>query len=768
MDADLRRGLDAVADDPTPAFVRGLEQSLTAVLNEPATPAAVTAVDITDIDPLTLGGPSRCNRWSIALVAAAAVVALLAALVVRSRSSVDPVTPPTTVTTPQPTTATTTALATSVATTVGPPQTTTASSVPTSQTVPVAPASSFWEPVPDSPLAARYGPLVAALGDEVLVIGGLPRDHLGDPLSTLRDGALLSADGTSWRRVADAPVALGTEASAVWTGSELIALAADGSVLSYEPATNRWQQLGRITGAARVYATAGWTGNEMLVGGGLDPSRPRSAEQGSGWERATGAVAFDPSKRAWRTIPAPGPGVDVVGASVWTGTTWVSASAITDSQDPVIATGRLNGAYDPTTNRWRTLPKLPGDVAVGVLLADGDALVVFDTASVQWRLDAGAKAWRREGAVPVNGWASVGKAWIVDGHLGMDTGSGSTNGRLVAYRQSSGAWASVGSPPVSTNDDTIVQTASGRLVGTNGQQAGRMRQFVDPTVGVAPCRSDQLEVTVAKWVAGTRIVLTNRSMSPCTVDGQRPATVEFVAGGGWVTQPPGLATAVATTDGGYLAPNQQALLDITGWLGPTSPSCAVTGPVTGVRFGLADGVPIELDITIDQACPDLTAVAALPQQPASTAATSCASDSLLASTRWLGGASSHGATKIVLTNIGAAACRFVSQPRLQASATKGAPWVDVGPSREPGSVGRPVTPVGAVGPGEFVETIIEGTSGGPYEGGVCPSTTTNLPAAVGYRLAFADGTNVDLRDFTLSGYDCDIQFTELGREPPTA
>jgi hypothetical protein len=243
------------------------------------------------------------HRWLIALAAAAAVVALLAALVARSRSSVAPVAPPTTLTTPQPT-ATTTPAPTAVATTVGPTQTqtATASTVPVPQTVPQAVASSFWESLPDSPLAARYAPLVVALGDEVLVVGGRAREHLNDLLSTRRDGALLNADGTTWRRVADAPVALGGEDVAVWTGSELIALGVDGNALSYEPSADRWQQLGRVIGPPRAYASAVWTGSEMLVAGGLDTSRPRSADQGGGWEHATGSVAFNPSSKSWRTI----------------------------------------------------------------------------------------------------------------------------------------------------------------------------------------------------------------------------------------------------------------------------------------------------------------------------------------------------------------------------------------------------------------------------------------------------------------------------------
>jgi len=760
MDADLRRGLDAVADEPAEAFVQRLERSIAAVLDERPQREAVTEVDVTDSKVSMPGDPRQRHRWPIALAAAAAVAALLAALVVRSRSSIAPVTPPTTVTTPQPT-APTTPPETTVATTVGTSQTTTASSVPLPQTVP----SSFWESLPDSPLAPRYGPLVVALGDDVLVVGGRPRAHLDDPLSTLRDGAMLRADGTAWRHVADAPVALGNEDAAVWTGSELVALSADGVVLSYEPGADSWQELGRVSGPLRAYATAVWTGSEMIVGGGVDTSTPRPADQG-GWERATGAVAFKPSSKSWRTIPAPGSGVDLAGASVWTGTALVRASAITDSQDPVVASGRLDGAYDPAANHWRSLPNLPGDGAVGVLLADGGALVAFDTASVQWRLDDGAKAWRREGVVPVGGWGQVGAAWTVDGHLVIDTGSGGTNGRFVGYRQSSGAWASVGSPPVSTNDDAIVQTASGQLVGTNGQKAGRLRTFNDQTVGVAPCRNDQLEVTVARWVAGTRIVLTNRSTTACTVDGQRPAIVEV---NGVAQTPAAWLSTPSGTDGGYLAPNQQALIDITDWIGPNSDApCAVSGPIISVRFALGSEAPLDVDVAIDKPCPDLSAVAALPQSAATTADAPCTSDSLLASTRWLGGASSHGATKIVLTNIDTATCRFASQPRLQASVTKGGPWVDVvAPSSDSGYMGFTVTPVVALGPGEFAEIVIQGTNPGPYPDGRCPTTTTNLPVAAGYRLAFDDGTTVDLRGFTLAGYDCGILFSGLGHVPPT-
>ncbi len=441
------------------------------------------------------------------------------------------------------------------------------------------------------------------MGDEVLVVGGVDRERYSST-STLRDGAVLTTEGTAWRAIAEAPVAVGAENVASWTGSVLLVLANDGLVLSYDPAADRWDRLGSVVGPTRVYANSAWTGTELLVADGLDLAHPRAADQAGGWARAIGGMAFNPTTPTWRTLPAFG-SVTLSNTSVWTGREWVRAAAPLDSSDPWPRPSGI-GAYDPATDTWRALPALPGDGYVGVLLADHGALIAFDETSTQWRLEDGGIAWTRVGSVPAGENNSVTLAWLVGSTPFVDVGSGTSS--YIAYRQASGAWVGVG--PVGSEGDQgqAVQLASGDVFYVGEQTTSRLRRLVDPTEGVPACRADQL---VASTNASMRIVLTNASSAPCTVAGDRPARVEFHSGAGWQVQPRStFSSSASAAIGGYVGPNEHAEVDVVNRVTVPEEPCPIAGPFDGVRFSLPDGSVVEVAVSIDLPCPQLSTLSA--------------------------------------------------------------------------------------------------------------------------------------------------------------
>lgn len=114
-----------------------------------------------------------------------------------------------------------------------------------------------------------------------------------------------------------------------------------------EPPAASWRPLPEAPIAGRIGAGVVWTGEEMIVWGGI--SRAKDIEA------AADGAAYDPAADSWRTI-APAPrGVlgDVGTAAAWTGTTAVFWAG--NSPDgPAVG-----GVYDPSTDAWRRLPGGP-------------------------------------------------------------------------------------------------------------------------------------------------------------------------------------------------------------------------------------------------------------------------------------------------------------------------------------------------------------------------------------------------------------------------
>jgi hypothetical protein len=238
------------------------------------------------------------------------------------------------------------------------------------------PAGSSWRrlPAPPGDIGDPVARTAVWTGKEMLVWGAFKAGAY-DPVSN------------RWRLLPHAPTGHGI---AVWTGREMIGWGggccgdawSDGS--AYDPATNSWRKLARSPLAPAQHALGAWTGRRLiLVVSGVDPdsgrpyppsfaraasydprtdswrrlpSPPRGAGGVAVWDghellvagATRTAFAFDPAKARWRRL-APAPLSRPASSALWTGTRLV---LLDGPQGP-------GYAYDPGTDRWSTLPRLP-------------------------------------------------------------------------------------------------------------------------------------------------------------------------------------------------------------------------------------------------------------------------------------------------------------------------------------------------------------------------------------------------------------------------
>jgi hypothetical protein len=252
---------------------------------------------------------------------------------------------------------------------VGPPSTVTDPTAPP-ETVATAPSSvatdvgpgSAWVPIAPSPLAEREAPAQVWTGRELIVFGGIAVQ--GTTPIEFGDGAAYDPAADTWRLLGDAgrPDDLVGQASAVWTGEEVLVVAhrnteGDLRVARYDPAADTWTATAQPDVAGRD-TIVHWTGAELVVLGGA-----------SGDTRSTPVgLAYSPTDDSWRVLPDP-PGTP--GISAWTGdhlVTWLQGDP---AAEPVLA------SYDPAADTWRSVvvDGFAADEIPGALVWTGSELL---------------------------------------------------------------------------------------------------------------------------------------------------------------------------------------------------------------------------------------------------------------------------------------------------------------------------------------------------------------------------------------------------------
>jgi Kelch motif len=255
-----------------------------------------------------------------------------------------------------------------------------------------------WQRLPDAPAAASipYDRVAVWTGKQLIVFG-----RTGGP-GKMRNAAFAYAPGTRhWRTLSPPRGPTGSyegALAAVWTG-RLVLVVGPFVALSYEPATNRWRQLPAGPSLGAPSGLLVWTGKEMITWGGgccgdvneggvaYDPATGRwrtlAKAPVAGQQRPLGVwtgkvlivlpglhgddneptrgAAYDPVRDSWRTIASPQQ--ERTGSTVvWDGkeVLVIGGFGAPDQKSGVRSLASVSYAYDPATNRWRTLPPLDG------------------------------------------------------------------------------------------------------------------------------------------------------------------------------------------------------------------------------------------------------------------------------------------------------------------------------------------------------------------------------------------------------------------------
>jgi hypothetical protein len=239
----------------------------------------------------------------------------------------------------------------------------------------------------------RSGWLVATAAAVVMVVLGVTAVRTVD--SGDQKGQVVTAgpdqlsDDPRWLDSARSPLGRRQEATFVWTGREATVWGgiadsgapnsrdigtADGA--AWDPSTDTWRMLPPAPIAPRYSHVGVWTGQEMIVWGGVvNPS----ARPANGLSPNDGA-AYNPVSNTWRPIarsPLPLPSRTTLSTgqqAVWSGTEMLVWGVFAEDDYD-----RSGAAYNPSTDAWRPLPALPGKATPKLLWTSPVVVAVFGT-----------------------------------------------------------------------------------------------------------------------------------------------------------------------------------------------------------------------------------------------------------------------------------------------------------------------------------------------------------------------------------------------------
>lgn len=236
------------------------------------------------------------------------------------------------------------------------------------------PAANRWRRLPKGPSLGAPSGLLVWTGREMLTWGG---GCCGDVSS---EGFAFAPATGAWRRLPKAPVPGQQRPLGAWTGKELVILPGrdpDGKPTggaAYDPVRNTWRQIASPP-QERMGSAVVWDGREVLVVGGWGP-----ADAKTGFRKLVSIpLAYDPATNRWRTLaPMDGGRYGRLDAgAVWTGSRLLLWGGETQARrQEVLAPHGL--AFDPARNAWSALPGAPLNGRVGPAAAwTGTALLVW-------------------------------------------------------------------------------------------------------------------------------------------------------------------------------------------------------------------------------------------------------------------------------------------------------------------------------------------------------------------------------------------------------
>jgi hypothetical protein len=230
-------------------------------------------------------------------------------------------------------------------------------------------AAGSWSDIPSAPIAPRGSASVVWTGRELIVWGGADGAH-GAQLCG--NGATYDPTTKNWRLLPPSPLPPTADASAVWTGTEMVVFGgyvhdspgnfqATSAAAAYDPSANTWRLLPPAPLSPRVSAFVFWSGHQVVVIGGQPAVTGPSGGDGDG-------AAFDPSTNAWRRISTPTAphghrvqwttvvqaGHEGIGFS-----NWFVQHASNPKGTTVITGGSDQFRLDETSDQWRYVPVAP-------------------------------------------------------------------------------------------------------------------------------------------------------------------------------------------------------------------------------------------------------------------------------------------------------------------------------------------------------------------------------------------------------------------------
>lgn len=362
-----------------------------------------------------------------------------------------------------------------------------------SQDRPPAPARGSWQRLmgSESPIPGPQNVAAVATGERVVLIAGVDNRQADVSALTVDPESLVvsrAARPGLWWRFGYTAVAAG-ERVIVWGGCCGPAGRGDrapGAV--YDAVDDRWQPIRSGPAGARAFHTAVWTGSEMIVWGGTRTDGKRVA--------LPGGAAYDLSTHRWRRI-APAPiEARYHHVSVWTGEEMLVWGGVSPRTAPGRTGLRLHydgAAYDPARDRWRILPPVR---FLGILQQPSGRTIPFDTdidlqaawtgrRMIVWNGTRGAlyapprRQWTRIPAPPKDIRPALpgGRiVWTGEELLvwGGSLGGGAFAGSGAAYRPDVDSWHELPAAPITGRDrHAAVWTGAGMLVWGGCCQQGR-------------------------------------------------------------------------------------------------------------------------------------------------------------------------------------------------------------------------------------------------------------------------------------------------------
>jgi N-acetylneuraminic acid mutarotase len=200
----------------------------------------------------------------------------------------------------------------------------------------------------------------------MIVWGGNDRTALSNAGSDLSDGGIYRPADDRWIAI-EGPTHSRNFATAVWTGEEILVWGGTSSSVPQSstlalsggyrlnPRTGRIRSVSAVNAPTpRGGACTVWTGAQLLVWGGYEATVDSRDRQRAG----TGS-RYDPSRDQWSSINTDGaPSIRGQASAVWTGTemiVWGGGSL--NGGTGIFNTG---GRYSPANNQWRPMSAILG------------------------------------------------------------------------------------------------------------------------------------------------------------------------------------------------------------------------------------------------------------------------------------------------------------------------------------------------------------------------------------------------------------------------